>query len=36
VVETRFKAADTNHDGTLDRQELGTRQGQALLRLLQH
>src|ERR1700678_1651069 len=34
VVEQRFKAGDTNNDGTLEPQELGTKAGRALLRLL--
>jgi hypothetical protein len=35
VVESRFKAADPDNDGTLDEKELRSRAGQALLRLLQ-
>jgi Ca2+-binding EF-hand superfamily protein len=34
VVEQRFNAANPDKDGTLDAKELGTRAGQALLRLL--
>ena len=36
VVETRFKEADTDHDGTPSLQELKAPQGQALLKLLQY
>jgi Ca2+-binding EF-hand superfamily protein len=35
VVERRFRAADPDRDGTLDAKELRSRQGRALLRLLQ-
>ena len=34
-VERRFKAADTNRDGTLDARELASPAGTTLLRLLQ-
>ena len=34
VVELRFNAANPDNDGTLDAKELGTKAGQALLRLL--
>ncbi|MGA8698451.1 MAG: calcium-binding protein, partial [Xanthobacteraceae bacterium] len=34
VVEHRFKAADADNDGTLTRQELKTKAGRQLLRLL--
>jgi hypothetical protein len=34
VVEQRFKAADADNDGTLTRQELKTKAGRQLLRLL--
>ena len=33
VVEERFKAADANHDGTIDCNELGTSDGRSLLRV---
>ena len=35
LVEERFKAADRDNDGTLDDNELRSRAGRALLRLLQ-
>lgn len=34
VVEQRFNAANPDDDGTLDAKELGTKAGQALVRLL--
>jgi Ca2+-binding EF-hand superfamily protein len=34
VVEQRFKAADSNADGTLDAKELKSKAGRALLQLL--
>lgn len=34
IVEERFKAADTNHDGKLDIQELSSLRGDALVKLL--
>jgi hypothetical protein len=35
VVESRFKTADPDNDGTLDEKELRSPAGKALLRLLQ-
>ena len=35
LVETRFKIADPDNDGTLDAKELETETGQSLLKLLQ-
>jgi Ca2+-binding EF-hand superfamily protein len=35
LVETRFKAADPDKDGTLDAKELATESGQELLKLVQ-
>jgi len=35
LVEKRFKAADKDNDGTLDKKELNSSAGKALLRLLQ-
>ncbi len=35
LVEKRFKAADKDNDGTLDKKELNSSAGRALLRLLQ-
>ena len=35
LVETRFKPASPDDDGTLDAKELETKEGQALLKLLQ-
>jgi Ca2+-binding EF-hand superfamily protein len=34
LVAQRFEAADPDHEATLDKKELGSRAGQALLRLL--
>jgi Ca2+-binding EF-hand superfamily protein len=34
AVERRFKAADTDNDGTLTRRELGSKAGRQLLLLL--
>ncbi|MEW6395196.1 MAG: EF-hand domain-containing protein [Pseudomonadota bacterium] len=35
VVERRFKAADPDTDGTIDAKELGSKSGQALVKLMQ-
>ena len=35
LVETQFKTADPNNDGTLDAKELESKAGQDLLKLLQ-
>jgi hypothetical protein len=34
LVESRFKAADKDADGTLDAKELRSKEGRALLKLL--
>jgi Ca2+-binding EF-hand superfamily protein len=35
VAAERFKAADPDQDGTIDKKELNSRAGRALLRMLQ-